>query len=94
MHMIHVEKKLLCLTLFVIGLCVGSDVIAHPHVFIVQRLKIVFDDQGLAGFGVEWQFDAKKRPARVENEDRFVIESAIKEDKSTSIYFGMVNPFL
>jgi ABC-type uncharacterized transport system substrate-binding protein len=57
MHMLHVEKQLLCLTLFVIVLCAGSDVIAHPHVFIVQRLKIVFDDQGLAGFGVEWQFD-------------------------------------
>jgi ABC-type uncharacterized transport system substrate-binding protein len=138
MHMLHVEKQLLCPTLFIIVLCVGSDVIAHPHVFIVQRLKIVFDDQCLAGFGVEWVTDfnailkngklcyyffvpchvnaheffkeivittydptyytavffAKKRPARVENEDRFVIESAIIEDKSTSIYFGMVNPFL
>jgi ABC-type uncharacterized transport system substrate-binding protein len=195
MHMIRVKKQLLCLTLFLIVLCVGSDVIAHPHVFIVQRLKIVFDNQGLAGFGVEWQFDemfgsmiamdfdqnhnstlepaevemvkekafsylaeydyfifvridgqsfkvkwftdfnailkngklcyyffvpchvnaheffkeiviatydptyytaiffAKKRPARVKNGDRFVIESAIKEDKSTSIYFGMVNPW-
>jgi ABC-type uncharacterized transport system substrate-binding protein len=173
----------------------GSHVIAHPHVFIVQRLEIVFDNHGLAGFGVEWHFDemfssmiamdydqnqngimepaevgavkekafsyiaeydyfifvkidgqffkvkwisnfnavlkngklsyhffvpchvkarelfkqiviavydptyytaiffAQKRPARVKNGDRFVIESAIKEDKSTSIYFGMVNPW-
>jgi ABC-type uncharacterized transport system substrate-binding protein len=195
MQMIRVGKQVLCLILFFIVLCMGSDAIAHPHVFIVQRLKILFDNQGLAGFAVEWHFDemfssmiamdfdqnqnstlepaevvvvkekafsyiaeydyfifvridgqsfkvkwftdfnailkngklsyhffvpchvkahelfkeiviatydptyytaiffAKKRPALVKNGDRFVIESAIKEDKSTSIYFGMVNPW-
>ncbi len=173
----------------------SSNVIAHPHIFIVQRLNIMFDDQGLAGFGVEWHFDemfssmiaadydqnqnsslepaevamlkekafsyiaeydyfifvkidgqpfkvqfiknfnavlkngklsyhffvpchvkadklfkqlviaaydpsyytaiffAQKRPAFVENGDQFVIESSIKEDKSTSIYFDMLNPW-
>jgi len=30
---------------------------AHPHVFIAQRLKIIFDDKGLAGFNVRWEFD-------------------------------------
>ena len=30
---------------------------AHPHVFIVQRINIVFDDQGLAGFRIHWRFD-------------------------------------
>lgn len=30
---------------------------AHPHVFIAQRLKIVFDEKGMAGFNVNWQFD-------------------------------------
>ena len=195
MHMIRVGKQVLCLILFLNVLCMGSDVIAHPHVFIVQRLNIVFDNQGLAGFRVEWHFDeifssmiamdydqnqnstlepaevvvvkekafsyiaeydyfisvkidgqpfkvkwikdfnavlkngelsyyffvpchvqahklfkqiviatydtsyytaiffAQKRPALVENGDRFVIQSSIKEDKSTSIYFGMVNPW-
>ena len=195
MHMIRSGKQVLCLILFLNALCMGSDVIAHPHVFIVQRLEIVFDNHGLAGFGVEWRFDemfgnmiamdydqnqngimepaevvavkekafsyiaeydyfifvkidgqsfkikwisnfnavlkngklsyhffvpchvkarelfkhiviavydptyytaiffAQKRPARVKNGDRFVIESAIKEDKSTSIYFGMINPW-
>ncbi len=38
-------------------------------------------------------FFAQNRPALVENGDRFVIESSIKEDKSTSIYFGMLNPW-
>ena len=33
------------------GLC------AHPHVFIVERIKIVFDDKGLAGFRIQWEFD-------------------------------------
>jgi len=30
---------------------------AHPHVFIVQRVSVVFDDQGLAGFKMRWGFD-------------------------------------
>ena len=30
---------------------------AHPHVFIVQRINIVFDDQGLAGFKMRWGLD-------------------------------------
>ncbi|MGD8893057.1 MAG: DUF1007 family protein, partial [Desulfobacterales bacterium] len=57
MHMIRVGKQVLYLILFLNVLFMGSDVIAHPHVFIVQRLKIVFDNQGLAGFEVEWHFD-------------------------------------
>lgn len=34
-----------------------SEVYAHPHVFIVQRLNVVFDDKGLAGIKVRWIFD-------------------------------------
>jgi len=193
--MIRLGKQVSCLILFLNVLCMGSDAIAHPHVFIVQRLNVVFGNQGIEGFEVEWHFDdmfssmiatdydqnqnstlepaevavvkekafsyiakydyfvfvkidgqpfkvrwikdfnavlkngklsyhffvpchvkahkqfkkiviatydpsyytaiffAQKRPASVENVDRFVIESSIKEDKSTSIYFGMVNPW-
>lgn len=29
----------------------------HPHVFITNRLTIVFDEKGLAGIRVEWVFD-------------------------------------
>lgn len=35
----------------------GQKLYAHPHVFIVQRINIVFDDQGLAGFKMRWGFD-------------------------------------
>jgi ABC-type uncharacterized transport system substrate-binding protein len=31
--------------------------LAHPHVFIVQRLNLVFDDKGLAGIKVQWILD-------------------------------------
>ncbi|MCK5162599.1 MAG: DUF1007 family protein [Desulfobacula sp.] len=31
--------------------------LAHPHVFIAQNLKIVFDKKGMAGFNVYWKFD-------------------------------------
>ena len=30
---------------------------AHPHVFIENRLTIVFDSKGLAGIEVKWVFD-------------------------------------
>ncbi len=30
---------------------------AHPHVFIVQRLNVVFDEKGIAGIKVHWKFD-------------------------------------
>jgi ABC-type uncharacterized transport system substrate-binding protein len=30
---------------------------SHPHVFIIQRLNVVFDDKGLAGIKVIWKFD-------------------------------------
>ena len=30
---------------------------AHPHVFIVQRLDVAFDNKGLAGIKVHWEFD-------------------------------------
>ena len=55
--MIRLGKQVLCLILFLNVLCIGSNVIAHPHVFIVQRLNIVFDNKGLTGFWVEWNFD-------------------------------------
>lgn len=29
----------------------------HPHVFVAQKLHIQFDEQGLAGIKVFWQFD-------------------------------------
>ena len=38
-------------------LSVLPEVQAHPHVFIVQRLNIVFDEKGLAGIKVRWKMD-------------------------------------
>lgn len=38
-------------------LWVLPDIQAHPHVFIVQRLSVVFDKKGLAGIKVHWKFD-------------------------------------
>lgn len=36
---------------------IPSHLSAHPHVFVVQRLNVVFDDKGLAGITVRWKFD-------------------------------------
>ena len=30
---------------------------AHPHIFIIQCLNVVFDEKGLAGIKVRWKFD-------------------------------------
>ena len=42
---------LLSLLLFV------QEAAPHPHVFIVTRYTLVFDDKGLAGIRVNWRFD-------------------------------------
>ena len=33
------------------------EITAHPHIFIVQRLNVAFDDKGLSGIKVCWHFD-------------------------------------
>jgi ABC-type uncharacterized transport system substrate-binding protein len=33
------------------------DAMAHPHVFIIQQIEVVFDDKGLAGIKARWAFD-------------------------------------
>jgi ABC-type uncharacterized transport system substrate-binding protein len=49
-------RKVLLLTFFLLFILVDvSD--SHPHVFIQNRLKIVFDQHGLAGVQVKWVFD-------------------------------------
>jgi len=30
---------------------------SHPHVFIYNSIKVVFDEKGLAGFELKWVFD-------------------------------------
>jgi len=42
---------------FIVFNASGRNLYAHPHVFIVQRIEIVFDDQGLSGFKMRWGFD-------------------------------------
>ena len=43
--------------LIALSLCLPGRLIAHPHVFIEQRLTPVFDDKGLSGIHVNWLFD-------------------------------------
>jgi len=30
---------------------------SHPHVFMTQQITSVFDDKGVAGFKIRWEFD-------------------------------------
>ena len=48
-HVILLSAALFLLQVLPVG--------AHPHVFVNQRLDIVFDEKGLAGIGVHWEFD-------------------------------------
>jgi ABC-type uncharacterized transport system substrate-binding protein len=43
---------------------------AHPHIFIVQRLNLAFDEKGLAGIGVNWLFDDMFTSMILEDHDR------------------------
>jgi ABC-type uncharacterized transport system substrate-binding protein len=43
---------------------------AHPHVFIVQRLNLVFDEKGLAGIKVRWKMDDMFASMIAEDHDR------------------------
>ena len=50
-------RAIVCCILLNIILSPLPEAIAHPHVFIVQRLNARFDDKGLAGIKVRWKFD-------------------------------------
>ena len=45
---------LVCLMIFNV---IHAPLNAHPHVFIANRIQVVFDDKGVAGFKVFWAFD-------------------------------------
>ncbi len=36
---------------------VSPAVFAHPHVFIEQKLKLIFNEEGMEGIHVNWRFD-------------------------------------
>lgn len=46
-----------CVIVFWLLMFQVNIVCSHPHVFIEQKLKILFDDKGVAGFNVHWKFD-------------------------------------
>ena len=55
----NIHKNII--VIFILGIIYLSIFVkivqSHPHVFIVQRILIVFNDKGLAGFKIEWAFD-------------------------------------
>jgi ABC-type uncharacterized transport system substrate-binding protein len=44
-------------TLIIVNSFIAFLLLAHPHVFIDNRISVIFDDKGLAGFKHEWIFD-------------------------------------
>ncbi len=45
------------LFLIIVLLFMPITSVAHPHVFIDNRVSVLFNDKGLAGFKLEWTFD-------------------------------------
>ena len=50
-------KKIIVCSLFIVILIPGKKGLSHPHVFIAQKLHVIFDESGLSGIKVFWQFD-------------------------------------
>lgn len=51
-------------------LFVPSALQSHPHIFIDNRITIVFDENGLAGFRLNWVFDKVFSAAIIHDFDR------------------------
>ena len=52
------QKNIIVIILGILFLLSASRIVhAHPHTFINQKIKIVFDDKGVAGFNIWWEFD-------------------------------------
>ncbi len=66
------QTNIIIITILVILLsAIFSEIaLSHPHVFIAQRIKIVFDDNGLAGFNIQWEFDEMFTSMIVEDHDK------------------------
>ncbi len=66
------QTNIITITILVIMLlAVFSEIaLSHPHVFVSQRIKIVFDDNGLAGFNIQWEFDEMFTSMIVEDHDK------------------------
>jgi len=52
------QKNIIVILLGILFLFTASRIVqAHPHTFINQKIKVVFDDKGVAGFNIWWEFD-------------------------------------
>ena len=100
---IILRKKLTIIsTISIILLTIFYGVaLSHPHVFIYQRIKIVFDDQGLAGFNIHWTFDDmfasmiagdydKNENEVLENSEVALIKKEVFSNLSNYNYFTFV----
>lgn len=49
------NKRLIFIFLFFFFLAASAQ--SHPHIFLKNKLEVVFDDNGLAGFKASWEAD-------------------------------------
>ena len=63
-------RVMACIIMLAVFLLPAPWVNAHPHVFIVQRLEVVFDEKGLSGIRICWLFDDMFASMIAEEHDR------------------------
>ena len=51
-------KRATILILFIVFTTIYSKLQAHPHVFIISQISISYNDNGIAGFQINWTFDS------------------------------------
>lgn len=51
------SKVMACFFLWFLQALYSPSVQAHPHMFITQRIDVVFSGEGLSGLKIEWIFD-------------------------------------
>ena len=93
--------------LFLCGYC--DTAMSHPHVFVTQRVGVHFDDKGLAGFKIRWEFDEmfssmiiddyeKNQNRHLEAEEVTTIKNEAFSNLSNHNYFTFVridgDPFI
>ncbi|MBW2011942.1 MAG: DUF1007 family protein [Deltaproteobacteria bacterium] len=56
-YKLKIMNRRVCLFTVLLLLGFSRVLFSHPHIFVANSLSMVFDDQGLAGVRVKWDFD-------------------------------------
>jgi len=73
--------------LSVISSFIAFILVSHPHVFIDNRVSVIFNDKGLTGFKNEWFFDEMFSSAIIQEFD-LDVDGSFNEDEIKKVEKG------